>query len=173
MRSIIPCLIPTVVALVLLPGCKPPTVSFNDTIVTKALKLHEAGIVYGRALGSALASGNEKDVSKAEAAYEDVLKALTDVRNDIKALTVPPGKAAKEFQREALEFLDIEERLINRDFKDMLRITKEKGTNQADKSKRVNDILAKAVKIEKEHLEWLKDAQRKYAEENKITLKQK
>jgi hypothetical protein len=165
--------LPAAIAVIaLLPGCKPPTVAFNDAIVSKAQKLHEAGVAYGRAVGRAIDSGNEADISKAEAAYEDVVKALTSVRNDIKALVVPPGKAAKEFQREALEFLDIEERLVDRDMKELLRLTKNKGMKLAEKSKRVNEIITKSVKIEKEHLEWLKDAQRKYAEENKITLKQ-
>jgi hypothetical protein len=160
--------------VVLLPGCyRSPAVRFNDTIVEGTQKLHKAGEAFGRTVSAALSSGNENDFRKMEAAYEDAQKVLKRVRDDIKALRVPPGKAAKELHKDALEFFDQEERRLVHDFEGIMRVVKDKQLRPGDKHKRIMDILTEAKKIEDAHIAWLKDTQRKFAEENHLKIKER
>jgi hypothetical protein len=155
-----------------LPGCnQSPAVRFNNAIVEATQKLHKSGEAFGKAVGTAITSGRDVDIKKVQTAYDDAQKVMKTVKDDVKGLSVPPGKAAQNFHKEALEFLDQEERRLGQDFKEIREIAKNKGSNFDDKQKRINDVLTRALKIEKAHLEWLQDAQRKFAEENHMTLK--
>jgi hypothetical protein len=159
------------VVFALLPGCNlSPAVRFNNAIVEATERLHKAGEAFGRAVGTAATTGRDVDINKVRAAYDDAQKVMKNVKDDVKALSIPPGKAAQAFHKEALEFLDQEERRLSQDFKELMEIAKNKGLTFADKHTRINEVVTRAEKIEKAHLKWLQEAQNKFAEENNLTL---
>jgi hypothetical protein len=159
---------------VLQSGCTfNPAVRFNNAIVAGTEKLHKAGESFGRAAAAALNSGKESDFAKLDASYDDAQKVLQNVKADIKALTVPPGQAAKELHAAAVDFFEQEGRRLDQDFREIKGIVKDTSLRPAQKQKRIQEVLERADKIEKNHLSWLNDAQRKFAQENHFTLKEK
>jgi hypothetical protein len=161
-------------AALLLAGCNRggPALKYNQALVEGTQKLQKVGLEFGKAAGAALVSANDGDIARAEQAYQEMKKAVKAVQDEIKNLTVPPGQSAKELSEAFNTFLKQQEEGINREFSELMDVLRDKKSVLAAKQGKFNQILNKAAADEQASLATVNAAQRKFAQEHNITLKQ-
>jgi hypothetical protein len=162
-----------VFGLIMLAGCNRPgpALAYNQALVEGTQRLTKAGEGFGRAAGAALVSSNDADIARADQSFQELKNTIKAVQSDTKSLTVPPGQAAKELSEAFDRFLQQQEESVNKEFKEMLDVVKDKKTGLAEKQKRFNQILSRASQGEQGSLAPLQAAQQKFAREHNVTLK--
>jgi hypothetical protein len=143
-------------------------VTFNDKLVSSNKVLEAAG----KKFGEAVRSGTPRDV---DATYANLQATLKNVREETKALEVPLGRSARALYDAEQTFLDGQERIIQKDFAEIVQIVKkhdmtDQKTHIRDRQREIKPILARAAKQEQADLAPLQEAWRAFAAEHNITL---
>jgi hypothetical protein len=166
-----------VAALALLPlvafvGCGSSTkeaVAFNQTIVTANQRLASVGQEFGEAIGRALAGG-PADVAQVKQLYDKTKQVVQQVKAEMQSVQVPPSNAAQTLYDADQKFLQGQERMIEKDFGEVVKLLENSELDKAERAQKVAAIFARVEKAEQADLAALKAAQKGFAQEYNLTL---
>jgi hypothetical protein len=159
-----------VFCLLMLSGCGGPALKFNNAIAGANKKMADVGMEFGKAVGEVL-SGQETSLPKAKAAHEKWVKTLSDVKAEMKTLTVPSSASGKKLYETHQRFLQVQEEFSGM-FGEIVRILEDKKLDAKTKQVRVQQILSQIEPKESPVLAELQNAQREFAKENNFRLEQ-
>jgi hypothetical protein len=156
--------------VLLLSGCGGPAVKFNNAIAMANKKLADVGQEFGVAVGEVLA-GQQSSMTKVKASYDKLKKTMSDVKAEMKNLTIPSSASAQKLYDSHQRFLKGEEEFVTM-FGQVVQILEDSKLNANTKRTKVEQILSQVAAKEKPLLADLQSTQREFAKENNIRLEQ-
>jgi hypothetical protein len=150
-------------------GCNKKYLSFNESISGANKKLEAAGKKFGEALVQAITSGN--DTGAVRTSYENVKSVFTAVKAEMQALAVPNDATSKELYQAHQKFLAGQEKAINVDLAQVVKLVEDKSTPLAAKGGQITSLLSKIEAEENRELATLQQVQRKFADAHNMKLR--
>jgi hypothetical protein len=143
--------------------------AFNQAIAGANQRLATGGMNFGLALRP-LTQGREADLIQVRRAYEDLKQAVQQVQGEVNALTVPPTASARRFYEAEQEFLKAEEKMVQGNAAEMVRVAENRRLPVRQRAARVQQIFQAMAQDEQRDLQTLQAAQQVFARENNIRL---
>jgi hypothetical protein len=159
-------------SLTSLVGCGPSTqelAAFNQKIVTANQRLATVGQEFGESVGRAI-TGGPADAAQSRQLYNKARQTVKDVKAEMQTLQVPPSNSARGLYDAYQKFLDSQERMMEKDFGEIVKLLEDSKMNQVEKAQKIEAIADRDGKVEQTDLTALKAAQQVFAQESNLKL---
>lgn len=156
--------------LLLIAGCQRGPLEFNNKIAKANKRLAEEGEAFGKAAQAAI-NGGPSSIADLKQEHQNLLNAITEVKKDMAALSVPTSESAKKLYAAHQKFLAGQEKMINNEFAEIVRVCENKSLSDVAKQSKVLQIVTRVQKVEQADLLPLQAAQREFAKEHNVRLR--
>jgi hypothetical protein len=134
--------------------------AFNNAISKTTKDLEKLGKDFGQALAQ-----NKGNPAKLKELHDGVIADASKLIKKARALKVPDLEQAKEFHRAFVEYLDAEEKVLKKDFGEVINLLA-KQDNAG-----LQAVVRRMGEYENTYVNKLKDAQQKFAKAHNFTIK--
>ena len=162
----------TLLPLLAVAGCgnsRKDALAFNEALVNANRKLELPAKEFLESLPRAI-TGGPADAAQVKQLYEKTRQAMQQVKADMESVHVPSSQSAQALYEAHQKYLQGEERLIEKDFAEVVKLLENSKLGAAEKAQKVNEILVRGGTTEQADLAVLKSAQRNFAQDNHLTL---
>lgn len=140
---------------------------YNDAIELANRRLFSAGQSWASKAG--FLREEPTDLAALKAEHTKLLKTVQEVAAEMKALKVPPGKSSEQLAKAHQEFMEFQQRVVDRAIKPVMAIAEDKSLTETQKQKKALEILEKEFAGEQQLTEQLQRAQKAFLDEHGLT----
>jgi hypothetical protein len=151
-------------------GSQQQALDLNNSVAKGTKRLEQAGLEFGKAAGEALARNDPKHAAEARKQYENTMALLGKTMQEANALKVDGIAGGAEFRDAYIKFLQTEESLMKKEFKDVVEILEDQKLERAQRKQRFDETLQRVTRAEEPALSALKSAQKTFASKHNFKV---
>jgi hypothetical protein len=156
-------------------GCRDSTGAarakpYAEAVYKAIQQLEEKGRAFGTALAEVL-QGKYGAADRLRLAHKEWQEALEEVRPKIARELAPDDPSGQRFSEEAEKFLEEQDSALKGPLAEVVALAADSTTPLADKQRRMQEKVEQVAKAEKAELDVLKEAQKAFATDHRLELK--